>query len=351
MKRRAFTLVELLVVIAIIGILIGLLLPAINAAREAGRRTQCKNNLKQMGLACQNHINEQGIYPTGGFGWTWGGDPNCGFKAAQPGGWTFNILPYMEFNDVYKYGLAGPVGSAGQMNGCSVMLKTPIPTYICPSRRAVKLYPITGAYPNNATSGDSVVARSDYAMSCGTSTNNQPEDTPAGTSYQSVAGQPYTDLSNPTAGSAYQSGVSFLRSLITPAKVTRGQAHVILLGEKFLTADHYTDGMDGGDNETLYVGQDNDTYRTTMLPPIQDVPAASIPTTPLNYQTDTDYSHVEDTVTFGSAHAAGCNFAYGDGSVHLVSYQVNAPIFLVWGDRAPPVPSDPANVQGDPSAD
>ena len=177
MKRRAFTLVELLVVIAIIGILIGLLLPAINAAREAGRRTQCKNNLKQLGLACLNHISTHEIYPTGGFGWTWAGDPNCGYKAAQPGGWTFNILPFLEFNYLHDYGLKGPVGSAAQMQGCAEMLKTPIPTFVCPSRRAAQLYPLTGSYPTNATpvnGGPDLVTRSDYAISCGSQSNNQP---------------------------------------------------------------------------------------------------------------------------------------------------------------------------------
>ena len=229
---RAFTLVELLVVIAIIGILIGLLLPAINAAREAGRRTSCKNNLKQLGLACHNHIDEQGIYPTGGFGWDWAGDPNCGFKTAQPGGWTFNILPYMEFKYLYGYGLRGPADSTAQHDGCEQMLKTPVTTYICPSRCAVKLYPITGAYPNNATQGDSVVARCDYAISCGSQEQNQPGGSGNGT-YASIAKTPYSDYSNPATAN-WQSGVSFFRSAITPAKVTRGQSHVIMLGEKFL---------------------------------------------------------------------------------------------------------------------
>ncbi len=332
MKRCAFTLVELLVVIAIIGILIGLLLPAINAAREAGRRTSCRNNLKQMGLACQNHINEQGIFPTGGWGWNWAGDPNMGFKIGQPGGWTFNILPYMEFKDLYNYGLAGPPGSTAQMNGCEQMLKRPIPTYICPSRRAVQLYPIPGAYPVNATAGDSVVARSDYAISCGSSTINQPEKNDY-TSYGQMKGASFPDLSSPSAGSDYQSGVSFFRSAITLNKVTRGQSHIIMLGEKFLTSDHYTDGGDPGDNETLYVGQDNDTYRVTYWQPLQDCPEANIPAA---YTANVGY----DGQYFGSAHAVGANFAFGDGAVHVVSFQVNPAIFLVWGTRDVATPGD-----------
>ncbi len=80
--QRAFTLVELLVVIAIIGILIGLLLPAINAAREAGRRAQCLNQIKQMGLACMTHESANGFLPTGGWTYYWVGDPDRGYTRA-----------------------------------------------------------------------------------------------------------------------------------------------------------------------------------------------------------------------------------------------------------------------------
>ena len=140
-RGRGFTLVELLVVIAIIGILVALLLPAIQAAREAARRTQCQNNLKNIGLAIHNFNDSKKQFPTGGTGpgvkienylqdslttpeANRKGPPNGPLK--QGVGWMFQILPYLE------------EGSISNIIRQEDLSKNPIELYNCPSRRGIR---------------------------------------------------------------------------------------------------------------------------------------------------------------------------------------------------------------------
>jgi prepilin-type N-terminal cleavage/methylation domain-containing protein len=172
-NRRGFTLVELLVVIAIIGVLVALLLPAVQAAREAARRNQCKNNLKQIGLACQNHVSAQGHLPTGGWGFSWTADPNRGYGPEQPGSWIYNVLEYVEQGNVRRLGKGLLSTSPGFKDASITLHQTTLSAFNCPSRRSGGPFPSAWGPPNNQAIAEqpwlaelahgSGVAKGDYA--------------------------------------------------------------------------------------------------------------------------------------------------------------------------------------------
>ena len=314
-RPNAFTLVELLVVITIIGILISLLLPAVQSAREAARRLQCANHLKQLGLACLNHESIHGHFPSGGWGWAFVGEPERGFDPQQPGGWAFNILPYLEQQALRDMGL----GLSGQERTDAIIkrIATPIATFNCPTRRRPLPYPNRRVNVPYRTASDNAIfatlgAMTDYAINSGdhsvTKLTTGPASIEAG---DALKPGDWPDMSD-------RNGISHQRSQVTVADIRDGTSNTYLIGEKYLNPDDYTTGRDGADNENLYVGVDNDHYRFTHVsfgPPLQDRPG------------DAWYS------IFGSAHSGGWQVVFCDGSVRTMSYSLDLEIHASLGNR------------------
>ena len=305
-RRPGFTLVELLVVITIIGILIALLLPAVQAAREAARKVQCSNQLKQLALGCMNHEQQQGYLPTAGWNYWWIGDPDRGFNRKQPGGWAFNILPFIEHQPLHDIGSGMTL--ANKKIALQALAQTPLSTLQCPTRRQPILYPSQYAQCNVTTPANGLASRTDYAGSGGTTMPNY-----YAWSYQ--GGDPTYVDSSTFAWPDYSAytGVFFPTSTVRMADIKDGASNTYLLGEKYMDPLHYMDGQDGADNNPAFVGYDWDTERYSLYnatlkvweTPRQDTPGL-----------DASYD-------FGSAHSSGINMAFCDGSVHSISYSIN----------------------------
>jgi prepilin-type N-terminal cleavage/methylation domain-containing protein len=266
-----FTLVELLVVIAIIGILVGLLLPAVQAAREAARRMQCQNNLKQIGLSMHMHH-----------------DALKKFPYVRSGGgqnrhtWALQLLPYIEQKNLYDT-YKNPITGVNQTDGFNnhtatdpIMVsarQAQITTFFCPSRRgAPSLSPIT--------TGSTVMGMpSDYAACTGNTT---------------VV---------PTNGAFQLVNAGHLTSNLTFKDFYDGTSNTILIGEKHIQLGRLNDPIQDG---MILSGSEAQTYnrRASATNPISINNLATV------------------NAQFGSWHTGICQFVFGDGSVRAISTSV-----------------------------
>ncbi len=328
-RRQAFTLVELLVVIAIIGVLVGLLLPAVQAAREAARRMQCTNNLKQIALGLHNHVSTKGTFPEtyyGGYGNT---PPAGGYKSTSMS-WSFlaHILPYIEraplfdaahigdslggypldparYNQEFEIpnDVPGTIFFAGDENTGTV-----IPGYLCPSdeESAEGTHQNTTIYLSGAGNSDGTLVGNTNYFGCAGS--NNPWQVPyVNPSTRTVAygARDYGISGRGRAGHRWNhdpwgngDGVIYPSSYRDPrsmAKITDGTSNTLLVGE-----DQF------GRNPGNYYNW------------VHSASSMRVTNCPLNYQPP---SGMHDWIDLGfySYHPGGANFAMADGSVTFLS--------------------------------
>ncbi len=313
-RQRAFTLVELLVVIAIIGILVALLLPAVQQAREAARRNQCINNLKQLSLGALTHESSVKHLPTGGWGNDWVGDADRGFGQEQTGGWVFNILAFIEEAALRDQASDGKpdVHTQPQLQGAWNMLLHPISIISCPSRRSGGVYRAGGtASAKNAAplSADTLVGRGDYGACVGDSPQGFDHGGPPSLQIVHLGFYTFrTERLGRMASEPGMTGVSFQRSEIAIKHIKDGTSKTYLYGENYLNPDNYLTGRDPGDNETWCTGANNDNFRSAFSAPQQDRPG------------------VVFTNVFGSAHTSSFHMAWCDGHVTGLSYDIDVTV-------------------------
>jgi prepilin-type N-terminal cleavage/methylation domain-containing protein len=341
---RGFTLVELLVVIAIIGILVALLLPAVQAAREAGRRTQCKNNLRQIGVACLTHLDAHRHFPSGGWGFDWTADPNRGYGPEQPGSWIYNILDFVEEGNLRSNGKGLATTSAGFKSASITLHETAVDVFQCPSRRAARPYLSAWGPPDTQeikeqpwladvahTSG---VAKSDYAGNSGDSREFSGDDFYRPDSYAAIQLGLWTPTSicKATGNAALdgylqlcQTGIMYYRSALKPGQIIDGTSKTYLAGEKWMpvkgyegTADENAPGFTAGDNQSMYTGYEWDNHRVAWNP---DSTRPKEDFQPSRDGEDANGSGPERR--FGSAHPSTFQMVFCDGSVHSIGYDID----------------------------
>ncbi|REJ91617.1 MAG: DUF1559 domain-containing protein [Planctomycetota bacterium] len=291
-RRSAFTLIELLVVIALIGLLVALLLPAVQQAREAARRTQCRNHLKQIGLALHNYHDQFGVFPPsstndveqGG----WIGDP----LSRHLHSWSSLLLPHLDDGNLY---------------------------------RSID-YNVSSLHPNNRDAASHIVSTYRCPSYVGADFSDDPNYTRFGDRY---AIQNYVAMGGSDVGHIYgqntglfdPDGTIYPLSSHDAADVTDGLSNTILVAET--REERMMVWIDGGTAAVVarrYDGANSPTYAG--------------PEISLNYSPYFDYSDPYSEWGPSSQHEGGAFHLYGDGSVHFLSDHISADVYVAAATRA-----------------
>jgi prepilin-type N-terminal cleavage/methylation domain-containing protein len=295
-RQRGFTLVELLVVIAIIGILIALLLPAVQSAREAARRISCTNNFKQIGLAMHLYHDSNRCLPAGWSAW----HPTTGqpYWLGRPGwGWGSVILPFMEQENVVKSLIHRELPMTDPLNEAARL--TPIPTYRCPSDVGDKTF-ILPAGPTPAPNYTTGYTATELATAnC--------------VGVFGIAPMAQVCLNN---GSCVGEGSLVFQRWFRFVELSDGLSETLLVGER--RSKNYPSTWMG-----VFAGADMAPGRVVAV-------ASAAP----NSSTPTPYGGPSDMYNFSSFHPSGTVFLAADGSARLISQSIDQAVFFALCTRA-----------------
>lgn len=314
-SRRAFTLIELLVVIAIIAVLIALLLPAVQQAREAARRTQCKNNLKQFGLALHNYHDTHLVFPSAVF-WTDANKDGQADPAVGHWAWGTMVLPFLEQGNLFNQLRPGTQTPLQAHTAVPGILRTTLPVFMCPTDDGGARGPLCDTARDldflGSSQTDQLQALSNYVI-----VNDD------------------NDLANYNQNCAScNSGMAPMARCLDMGDCVDGTSNVLFVGER----DSFDQSPSQHEAGAIYaVEMRGDADEDDSVEAVTGCGSAPINWDPVT--TGTGSNDGQEDENFSSYHTGGAQFLLVDGSVRFISENIS----FNWGARADQAASTSGN--------